>query len=293
MKLALFSWQFVATSLAEAYLVSPAGTAAPGTTEDCTQWVEYSTGLTCTLLETYFGMTEAEFEEWNPIVTELVDDCELLPGLYYCVQVNFTTISVSSVNPISTTTSIFSSTTVVSATTTTTTTTTTGSSIATPTPIEPGMVDGCTGFHLVVSGDTCADIAADAGISLTDFISWNPDVGSDCSGLWLGYYICIAADSNSSSSSPTTSTTTTPTTTTATTTSISTSTGNGVTTPTPYESDITDDCDEFHLVVSGDTCADIVSDAGITLDDFYSWNPTVGTDCSGLWLGYYVCVGIL
>lgn len=66
-----------------------------------------------------------------------------------------------------------------------------------------------------------------------------------------------------------------------------------MTTPTPYESGITDDCDEFHLVVSGDTCADIVSDAGITLDDFYSWNPTVGTDCSGLWLGYYVCVGIL
>ncbi|OBT64730.1 hypothetical protein VE03_05914 [Pseudogymnoascus sp. 23342-1-I1] len=161
MKLALLSWQFLATSITEAYLVSPAGTAAPGTTEDCTQWVEYSSGLTCALLETYFGMTEAEFEEWNPIVTELGDGCELLPGLYYCVQVSFTTVSVSSVNPITITTSTTSSITVVSATTTTTTTT--GSSIATPTPIEPGMVDGCTGFHLVVSGDTCADIAADAG----------------------------------------------------------------------------------------------------------------------------------
>ncbi|KAL2810289.1 hypothetical protein BJX63DRAFT_434454 [Aspergillus granulosus] len=222
----------------------------------------------------------------NPIVTELGDGCELLPGLYYCVQVNFTTISVSSVNPITTTTSTTSSTTGASATMTTTTTT--GSSIATPTPIEPGMVDGCTGFHLVVSGDTCADIAADAGISLTDFVSWNPGVASDCSGLWLGYYVCITAESDSSSSSSTSSTTTTTTTTTT-----LTSTRSGVTTPTPYESGITDDCDEFHLVVSGDTCADIVSDAGITLDDFYSWNPTVGTDCSGLWLGYYVCVGIL
>ncbi|KAL4861741.1 hypothetical protein BDV12DRAFT_190881 [Aspergillus spectabilis] len=197
-------------------------------------------------------------------------------------NVNFTSISVSSVNPITTTTTSSSTD---ASTTTTTTTTTTRSSIATPTPIEPGLVDGCTAFHLVASGDTCADIADDAGISLTDFVSWNPGVGSDCSGLWLGYYVCIAAVSgtDSSSSSSTVSTTTTTTTT----------TGNGVTTPTPYESGITDDCDKFHLVVSGDACADIVSDAGITLDDFYIWNPTVGTDCSGLWLGYYVCVGIL
>ncbi|KAL6230022.1 hypothetical protein BDW75DRAFT_234733 [Aspergillus navahoensis] len=280
MKLTHLFWHLLATSRAGAYLVSPPGTAAPGTTEDCTQWVEYSSGLTCELLESYFGMMEAEFEEWNPIVTELGDGCELLPGLYYCVQVNFTTISVSSVYPIPTTTTTTSSSTNAS-------TTTTGSSITTPTPIEPGMVDGCTAFHLVVSGDTCADIAADAGISLTDFVSWNPGVGSDCSGLWLGYYVCIAAESgtNSSSLSSTVSTTTTTTTTTT--------TGNGVTTPTPYEPGITDDCDEFHLVVSGDTCAAIVSDAGITLDDFYTWNPTVGTGCSGLWLGYYVCVGVV
>ncbi|KAL4745041.1 hypothetical protein BDW72DRAFT_208524 [Aspergillus terricola var. indicus] len=90
--------------------------------------------------------------------------------------------------------------------------------------MEPGMVDGCTAFHLVVSGDTCADIADDAGISLTDFpgitddcdefhlvvsgdtcaaivsdagitlddfYTWNPTVGAGCSGLWLGYYVCV------------------------------------------------------------------------------------------------------
>jgi hypothetical protein len=64
MKFTHLFWQLQATSLVGAYLVSPPGTAAPGTTEDCTQWVEYSSGLTCELLETYFGMTEAEFEEW-------------------------------------------------------------------------------------------------------------------------------------------------------------------------------------------------------------------------------------
>jgi hypothetical protein len=48
------------------------------------------------------------------------------------------------------------------------------------------MVDGCTGFHLVVRGDICADIAASAGTWLTDFVSWNPRVGSDCSGPLVG-----------------------------------------------------------------------------------------------------------
>ncbi|KAL2834838.1 hypothetical protein BJY01DRAFT_252812 [Aspergillus pseudoustus] len=224
------------------------------------------------------------FSLQNLIVTEVGDSCELLPGLYYCVQVNFTIISVSSVYPIPTTTAAAASSSTGASTTTTiaSSTTTTGSSITTPTPIEPGMVDNCTAFHLVVSGDTCADIAADAGISLSDFVSWNPGVGSDCSGLWLDYYVCVGAGSVSSSSSSSTVSTTTAAT-----------TGNVVSTPTPYEPGIPDDCVGFHLVVSGDTCAEIASDSGITLDDFYSWNPTVGTNCSGLWLGYYVCVGIL
>ncbi|KAL4981877.1 hypothetical protein BDW68DRAFT_183077 [Aspergillus falconensis] len=274
---------FLGLSLAGAYLVSPPGTAAPGTTEDCTQWVEYSSDLTCAWIETLFGMAEAQFEEWNPIVTELGDSCTLLPGLYYCVQVNFSTISVSSVYPIPTTST--SSTDASSPTSSAVTTTSTP--ITTPTPIEPGVIDGCTAFHLVVSGDTCADIASAAGVSLTDFVTWNPNVGSDCSGLWLGYYVCIGTASSLSSSNAGSSTST------FSTTASTTSGVNGVTTPTPYESGMIYDCDDFYLVVSGDTCASIVSDARISLDDFYAWNPTVGSDCSGLWLGYYVCVGVL
>lgn len=145
------------------------------------------------------------------------------------------------------------------------------------------MVDGCDAFHLVVSDDNCADIASSAGISVSEFETWNPTVGSGCSGLWLGYYVCVGIVGGNITS-------TTATTTTA---STSTSTGNGVTIPTPYETGMVDDCDAFHLVVSGDDCANIASDADITVDELYTWNPTVGTSCSGLWLGYYVCVGIL
>ncbi|KAL4982306.1 hypothetical protein BDW68DRAFT_192275 [Aspergillus falconensis] len=148
------------------------------------------------------------------------------------------------------------------------------------------MVDNGTAFHLVVVWDTCAAIADDAGTSLTDFVSRNPGVGSDCSGLWLDYYVCIATetDTPTRSLSSTVSTTTT--------TATTTSTGNGATTQTPYGPGIIYDCHDFHLEVSGDTCASIVSDAGVTLDNFYAWNPAVENDCSGLWLNY-MSVGVV
>lgn len=63
-------------------------------------------------------------------------------------------------------------------------------------------------------------------------------------------------------------------------------------TPTPVQPGITTDCDSFHLVVSGDVCGAIAKVANISLADFYSWNPTIGSTCDNLWLGFYVCVGI-
>jgi chitinase len=64
-------------------------------------------------------------------------------------------------------------------------------------------------------------------------------------------------------------------------------------TPTPTQPGITTECDLFHLVVSGDVCGTIATTADISLTDFYAWNPTVGSSCANLWLGYYVCIGIL
>lgn len=105
---------------------------------------------------------------------------------------------------------------------------------------------------------------------------WNPAVGSDCTSLWVGYYVCVGVPGT-----PTTLTTTTKATTTA------------PTGPTPTQSGITSKCTNYYLVSSGDTCANIVSKYGtFSLSDFYSWNPAVGSDCSGLWTGYYVCVGV-
>lgn len=50
---------------------------------------------------------------------------------------------------------------------------------------------------------------------------------------------------------------------------------------------------QTRLVVSGDTCQKIADNAHISLANFYSWNPDVKTDCSLLFLGYYVCIGLI
>lgn len=53
-----------------------------------------------------------------------------------------------------------------------------------------------------------------------------------------------------------------------------------------------ENCNKFYKVKSGDGCYDIAAGNDISLDVFYSFNPTVGNDCSKLFPDYYVCVGV-
>ena len=52
------------------------------------------------------------------------------------------------------------------------------------------MEAGCERFYLVDSGDDCYDITLDTGIALSDFYTMNPAIGSSCSILEAGYYVC-------------------------------------------------------------------------------------------------------
>ncbi|KAJ5704838.1 hypothetical protein N7536_000527 [Penicillium majusculum] len=142
------------------------------------------------------------------------------------------------------------------------------------------MAATCNSFYLVISGDSCSAIATSQGISLANFYAWNPAVGSSCAYLGLGGYVCVGIIGY----------TATPTTATATT---STSTGNGITTPTPVQTGMVSTCNDFYLVVSGDSCSSIATSQGISLTNFYAWNPAVGSSCAYLGLGDYVCVGII
>ena len=139
----------------------------------------------------------------------------------------------------------------------------------------------------------CADLASDSRITVKQLTAWNPWVGSDCdAGLFAGLSesdsraVCISVNG-------TTPTTTTSSGGTASATKTgSSTTSSGVTTPSPVQSGISKNCVIFYDVKSGDGCYDIANDHGITLDDFYSYNPAVGNDCSKLYPDNYVCVGV-
>jgi hypothetical protein len=55
---------------------------------------------------------------------------------------------------------------------------------------------------------------------------------------------------------------------------------------------VVSNCKSFHLVKSGDSCWSIYTDAGITFNQFVSWNKQVDSGCGNFWLGYYVCTGV-
>lgn len=64
MKLIKLVSSALAFRAADAYLVAPPGTAAPGATQSCSDWVQQSYGLTCAIIEKFYGMTDAQFQAW-------------------------------------------------------------------------------------------------------------------------------------------------------------------------------------------------------------------------------------
>lgn len=143
-----------------------------------------------------------------------------------------------------------------------------------PSPTQPGIVETCDKYHKAVSGDNCADVSAKYGITLDQFLEWNTAVSADCTGFWLGYYYCVGVPGTEP---PATTTTSSP-----------------PTGPSPTQPGIIESCTRYHKAISEDTCVTIVEQYGtFSLEEFLSWNEAVGADCSGLWLGYYYCIGKL
>ncbi|OGE49080.1 hypothetical protein PENARI_c023G09001 [Penicillium arizonense] len=226
----------------------------PGTASKCSQFYYVVTNDTCPAIVEEYGITLKDFYSWNPGVGS---DCRTLKTEYYvCVAVsggsNTTTTSRSS------------------------TTTTTGS--ANPSPTQNGVASNCDEWHYVKDGDGCFDLSKTYDITLDDFYSWNPAVGDGCKNLNTEYYVCVGVNGGTAPS---------------TTTQKPTSTGDGTTTnPTETLPGTIDTCKKYYKVANGDGCYDIAAAHDITLNNFYSWNPSVKDDCSGLKFDSYVCVGI-
>jgi LysM repeat protein len=225
-------------------------------TTNCKKFYLVQSGDSCYDIAAANGFSLDNFYSWNPAVG---DTCaSLFPSYYVCVGL----IGSKTAAPTSTVPT---------------------NGVTTPTPTQSGMVRNCKKFYDVKSGDGCAAIASSYGISLSDFYSWNPAVKTDCSQLWPDYYVCVGLIGGSvqTSTKKPVSTTKKPTAT------------NGITTPTPTQTGMVGNCDAFYLVKSGDGCAAIATKKGITLAQFYKWNPAVGSDCSKLYPDYYVCVSIV
>ncbi|GMF74586.1 unnamed protein product [Aspergillus oryzae] len=110
------------------------------------------------------------------------------------------------------------------------------------------------------------------------------DAGGDCdTALWANLSstasraVCIGVGSKSAAATTTIST--------GSETATSTTVFMG-----PTQIGVVSGCQLFHTVVDGDDFPSIESDYGITLAQFYQLNPSIGSTCNTLWLGYAYCV---
>jgi LysM repeat protein len=273
--------------------------------ENCNNFYYVVADDGCYDIAAKFSISLDEFYAWNPYVQ---DTCaRLWPKTYVCVGLIGSTPTPTPTPKPSATPSKTSS---------STTKTTPTNGITTPSPIQSGMVTNCNKFYLVQGGDGCWDIATKNSITPEQFSLWNPAIGTDCAKLYPNNYVCVSIIGFAPATSSTLKTTAKPTSTipyippttctfnlskgeyicpnSTLTTARPTSTkpGNGIATPTPIQTGMTTNCKKFYKVKSGDGCWAIADANQIALDDFYKWNPAVGSGCQTLWPDNYVCIGI-
>ncbi|EEU33361.1 uncharacterized protein NECHADRAFT_56796 [Fusarium vanettenii 77-13-4] len=221
---------------------------------DCEFWWDNDGSVACEDIAPSFKIKFEDFLSWNPSITK---DCgNFITGRSYCIEGPEVVVPTTSGSPPPTTTG--------------------PPVIETPSPIQPGMVENCNKFYKVEKNEICSTIAPKLGLSESDIIKWNPGVGSDCTGIWANVYICVGVVGGN----PSTPTTTT-------------SIGNGVTTPSPIQPGMVENCNKFYKVQKDELCNTVASKLGISESDIKKWNPGVGSDCTGIWANVYICVGVI
>ncbi|KAF6816873.1 LysM domain-containing protein [Colletotrichum plurivorum] len=234
----------------------------PGMVSNCSKFYFVKTDESCASIAAANGISEAQFLSWNPAVGE---NCRgMWAATYVCVRTLDFAAPTAATTPASTASP---------------TTTKPANGIVTPQPTQPGVISNCDKFYFVKTDEPCTSIAASHGISMAQFLAWNPMAGSNCAGLWANAYACVHAIG---SGRPPTTTVKPPSTTTA--------AGNGVATPSPTQLGMVGNCDRFHFVKADEFCADIAAKYGISSQQIIQWNSSVGSSCAGLWANVYICV---
>ncbi|KUI66076.1 hypothetical protein VM1G_02487 [Cytospora mali] len=235
---------------------TPAEPTPSGTTPNCGLYYGVVAGDSCNNVTLHFSITLDQFYAMNP---SLFTNCSnLLTGIDYCVA------------------------TVVA--TTTSTAVATSTAVPAPTQTVTGTTSTCYEWYVVQSGDSCENIEDQYGITLAYFRSLNTYVDAACDNIWADYAYCVNGVAAAASSSITTTTAA------ATTTTAPTSTRTYVAAPTSTVSGTTDECYEWYVVQSGDSCEKIDGLYDITLDYFISLNTYVDSACDNIWPDYAYCV---
>ena len=289
---------------------------APGTCTRCGQYYCVQPGDSCATILAKYGISLQDFIFLNP---EVNADCSnLVTWQDYCVQpvgdintypghtASATTTSVASYGPFSALPG--------------------SNRTAYPTfssalPLASGTRADCNAYFTnnifpksISSWESyCALAAAVYGVTLTELGIWNRglDVSSEscrfesglryCGLLYSNSFAGFSAAQNSStatqsiSSSPSMSgdasdsmTSLTPPTTTASTLA----TVSGTSSSAPTQTNEARNCNKWHTVQSGDSCAAVAEAENIDLKQFLKWNPSIRDCATDLWVGYAYCVGV-
>jgi hypothetical protein len=209
---------------------------------DCLNYYQVEANESCRdILKTYNYLTEEQFFKYNPVLKKNCDG--LWEGNWYCVGVR-------SEIPMPPTVTV------------------------TPSDVPSGSPKDCKSWYYTTGGETCDELSNGFGtFSVENFISMNPSVFDDCSGIVDHTWYCVAGPD-------------TPTTRTA-----------DLIMPTrptaiPTQSGVAPDCKKYWIVSENDTCKLIGRANGISLENLITWNPALGSKCSGLKPDSYICVGV-
>ncbi|KAF3805016.1 LysM domain-containing protein [Colletotrichum gloeosporioides] len=128
--------------------------------DNCNRWHLVKAGDTCSTIASSVGVTVSQLATWNKGIGGTA-----CTGMWagYCLCTGVSGGSGTTPPPANTT----------------------------PQPVQDGMVSNCKKFHFVQSGQNCDSISKQYGITVANFIKWNPAAGASCTGLWANTYACV------------------------------------------------------------------------------------------------------
>lgn len=125
-----------------------------GMVGNCNKFHLVASGDNCWSVASKYSLTESQLQQWNAGIGGSACN-NMWTGYHLCVGVSGGGGSQTQPPPAS----------------------------DTPQPVQDGMVGNCKRFHFVQGGQNCEGISRSYGISVGDFVRWNPAAGSDCRGL--------------------------------------------------------------------------------------------------------------